>query len=194
MLKRWIVTAILTVMFSSMIVGSLGCRIFSPKPPSITIPGGKIDPIIKIVERMNWWIPMLILGGVGGGVFSFIMGGPRIGIKIVAGTLVTVSITLGVMQFMWQFALIGFGAGILLMGYVVYINRKAFVLTVKGIEDYKEVHPELKDEVNAVLSNAHGKDVDVAGLIKQGKARIRKRANKTVGKLGRFISKINPFK
>jgi len=192
-MRQAIIIGILTFLFSGLILGALsGCgAVFrKPKIPKIAAPGDIGDPIMKVVERINWWIPMLILGGVGGGVFSFCMGGPRLGIKIVAGTLVTVSITLGVIQFMWQLAVIGAIAGLLLMGYVIYINRRAFVLTVKGIENYKKVHPELKAEVNEVLSNAHGKDINITGLIKEGKTRLRKKAVKIGKEVDRVVNQV----
>lgn len=195
-MREHFILVLVTALLSIMIIGTFsGCGMLmgrKPKIPAITTPGSipGADPIIRIVEKMNWWIPLLILGGVGGGVFSFIMGSHRLGIKVLAGTLITVSITLGVMKFMWQFALLGFAAGILLMGYVIYVNRKAFRLTVQGIEDYKEANPDLSEGLVSTLSKMHGKDIDVKALIKQSKTKLRKKADKVKKKLSREVNRV----
>ncbi len=192
-MREWVATTLLIVIFSSLILGAAsGCGIVGGgwRRPSIdpNLPVAK--PVIKIVEKMNWAMPLLLVGGVGGGVFSFILGSHRIGIKVFAGTLPTVSIVVGVMQFMWQLAVVGFIAGIVLLGYTIYINRKAMVLTIKGVDDYVQKHPEQKAELTGTLADAHGKDVNVLSIIKTGKMKIRKKAKKLAAKAERAAKTI----
>ena len=180
--RDWLIMISLIMVFSSLILGAAGCMGgLLGKAPSIN-PGDSAKPVIKIVEKMNWFMPLLIMGGVGGGVFSFVMGGHRMGLKIIADTLATVSLTLGVMQFMWQFAFVGFIAGIGLLAYCIYINRKAMILTIGGVERLKEQHPELKSEINGALAGEHGEDVNVLSIIKHGKLKLRKKAAKLAKK------------
>ena len=119
--------------------------------------GDQIKPIEKIIIQKDWMFPLLILGGIGGGIFAMFLG-YRSGIKIMAASFVLISIYLAFVQFHQWIAIAGFIGCMVLLIYTIVIVRKTIKENILGIQKIKELNPEINkplvtDAMNATQSS-----------------------------------------
>jgi len=141
-----------------LILGTLlisGCSMFGENHQGTSIndnikPGTKI--IEKIIIQKDWIFPLLILGGVGGGIFALMLG-YRSGIKLMAGAFILISIYLAFVQFHKEIAIAGFIGCMVLLVYIILNVRKTIKENIIGIQKIKEANPDVKTSAGEILSN-----------------------------------------
>jgi hypothetical protein len=112
----------------------------------------QIKPIEKIIIQKDWMFPLLILGGVGGGIFAMFLG-YRSGIKIMAASFVLISIYLAFVQFHQWIAIAGFIGCMVLLIYTIVIVRKTIKENILGIQKLKELNPEVNNSLVSEVMN-----------------------------------------
>lgn len=178
-MKKLLIVSMLFILF----VPFLGCFPNQNNVPPINYNNNNqnISPqnnkfnINELLGGLKGWLSGTLFFGVFGGVLASFCG-YRIGIKIVGASLASVCVVTAFMKHIAWFNLFGGIAGLTLVGYMFWGMRKSLAENIKGIQEVKKKHPELKESINKTLSGFQKGSTE--DLIKVFKKKIEKKEKK----------------
>jgi type IV secretory pathway VirB6-like protein len=127
--EYWVGFIIAWIVFMAIVCS--GCSILGDKPP--------VDPktvyLDKVIHKTNWMATIAILG-IAAGFFAF-LNGNNAGLKIMASCFVMLSIVLMVARFAMLIAVATGVGAVGLLGYTIWLKRKALLEVVESVEHGK---------------------------------------------------------
>jgi len=151
-----------------------GCHGISP--PSITAPSGATPGSILTALVSVTSIPYLGIIAISGAVFIAFIGNPKLGMAVGAAGGCALAMSLAVIKYAWLLGLLSVVAMIAVGAFALLGNRKFKKQLVQGIENVKDLVPDLvreegvvRSEITDIVAKAQTPDVTAQVLtIKKG--------------------------
>ncbi len=123
--------SILIAFVFSVIIFLSGCAILQPKKAGI-LPATPKAQVLQALAKTNWLFTLTIVG-VGAGFFAFLNGSSK-GLQFMAACLVVLSLIIGLTRYSAYIAAISMIGTVGLMGYSMWIRKKAIKEVVQGVQ------------------------------------------------------------
>jgi hypothetical protein len=144
---KWVLVIAGIILF---VIICLGCHLSSQGRLEERLPEEDIkDTIIEktkteiIYKNLGWVQGMLIIGATAGLIVCFLKL-PAIGIPIFLGCTGGLGLVVARIYYGALMGILALGAGVLALGFAIWINRRAFTEVIAGGEFFKETNPENK--------------------------------------------------
>ena len=150
-----------------------GCAMFQSKSQESNLaklPKTPTQQMFQTIAKTNWMFTLSIFG-VGAGFFAFLNGSSK-GLQLSAACLVVISLIIGLTRYSAVIAGISMVGTVGLLGYSMWVRKKAMTEVVQSVEDVKE-NPAIKDEggITSILSQAQSKATEA--IVKVIKTKLR---------------------
>ena len=150
-----------------------GCAMFQSKSQESNLaklPKTPTQQMFQTIAKTNWMFTLSIFG-VGAGFFAFLNGSSK-GLQLSAACLVVISLIIGLTRYSAIIAGISMVGTVGLLGYSMWVRKKAMTEVVQSVEDVKE-NPAVKDErgITSILSQAQSKATEA--IVKVIKTKLR---------------------
>ncbi|KKN51301.1 hypothetical protein LCGC14_0624090 [marine sediment metagenome] len=143
------------VLLVSVVLFFSGCAMFQPRTAGsrlANLPTTGTQAIFQTLKSNNWLFTLSIIG-VGAGFFAFLNGSSK-GLQFMAACFIVISLIIGVTKYSAIIAVISMIGTVGLMGYSMWIRKKAIKEIVEGVQLIRE-EPTIKHD--AALSTFQSK-------------------------------------
>jgi Ni,Fe-hydrogenase I cytochrome b subunit len=126
---------IITYILLIMVAGGCGISsLWDKEPPVVEQTSNQL--LNTVVYKTNWINSLCILS-IGLGAIAF-FNGHKLGLGVIIGSCVSLWANITLIRYAHFMAVAGLIAGILCVGYAIYLKRKALRELVSGVERYKK--------------------------------------------------------
>ena len=95
----------------------------------------------EAVKSTNWLVTVSILG-VALSVAAFFNGGGKLALSALLGSSVLLVLSITVAKYAWLIAVLGLVLGVVALGYIIWLRRKALIEIVDGVQTARESESE----------------------------------------------------
>ena len=134
-MKSFLITMIL-----SMVIFFSGCAILQPKKTGgslANLPTTGTQAMFQTLKGNNWLFTLSFVG-VGAGFFAFLNGSSK-GLQFMAACLLVLSLIIGITKYSAIIAAITMIGTVSLMGYSMWIRKKAIKEVVQGVQNVRNL-------------------------------------------------------
>ena len=134
-MKSFLITLLLSVMLFFN-----GCAILQPRTAGdklANLPTTGTQAVFQTLKSNNWLFTLSIIG-VGAGFFAFLNGSSK-GLQFMAACFIVISLIIGVTKYSALIAAIVMIGTVGLMGYSMWIRKKAMKEVVQGVQEVRSV-------------------------------------------------------
>ncbi|HUW45795.1 MAG TPA: hypothetical protein VMW50_08365 [Dehalococcoidia bacterium] len=160
---------LLVILFIVLVTLPAGCSLIHTDPGPIIEPITPTQVLYRTVMKTDWLVTLAILG-IGGGAYAFFNGHLK-GIKFAAACLVVLGITLWITRYGTWVAWITGACAIGLPALTIYLNRKALLQIITGVQNVKDegVLVVERQKANRLLSKVQSPETQaIVKKIKEG--------------------------
>ncbi len=165
-MRLFLITLLLSVMLFLN-----GCAILQPKTAGdklANLPTTGTQAVFQTLKGNNWLFTLSFIG-VGAGFFAFLNGSSK-GLQFMAACLLVLSLIIGITKYSAIIAAITMIGTVGLMGYSMWIRKKAIKEVVEGVQDVREETTIDNYVVDAALNLAQSKTTK--SIVKKIKATL----------------------
>ncbi len=123
----------------SVILFFSGCAILQPKTTGsnlANLPTTSKEAMFQTLTKTNWLFTLSVVG-VGAGFFAFLNGSSK-GLQFMAACFIVLSLIIGLTRYSAIIAAVSMLGTIILMGYSMWVRKKAIKEVVQGVQDIRE--------------------------------------------------------
>lgn len=129
-----------------MIIFLGGCALFQPRTVKnglANLPTTGTEAMFQTLKGNNWLFTLSIIG-VGAGFFAFLNGSSK-GLQFMAACFIVISLIIGVTKYSAIIAVLSMIGTVSLMGYSIWVRKKAIKEVVEGVQLIRE-EPTIKHD------------------------------------------------
>ena len=165
-MRSFLITLLLSV-----ILFLSGCAMLQPKTAGsklANLPTTGTQAMFQTLKGNNWLFTLSFIG-VGAGFFAFLNGSSK-GLQFMAACLLVLSLVIGVTKYSAIIAAITMIGTVALLGYSIWIRKKAIKEVVLGVQDIREDVTTDNSTIDSALNLAQSKTTK--SIVKKIKATL----------------------